>query len=248
MDDRRLGLVARALRRRLGWRQVDLARRAGVSQPVVSRIERGHLDTLSTRALRRVLATLDIRLEFDPRWRGGEIDRVVDERHAALVRETAAALIGSGWDVFQEVSFAYWAERGWIDVLGIHERERLGLVIEVKSELVSWEETLRRLDPKVRLLPRIMADRFGWRPRVVGQVLVLEASMTNRRRVAALGAAADNQLPSRTREVKRWLKSPAGPMRGLWFVSAIPRGTGSARRGGTHRVRRASRRAPHAQV
>ena len=43
MDDLRLGLVCRALRRRLGWRQVDLAERAGVSQDMVSRIERGLL-------------------------------------------------------------------------------------------------------------------------------------------------------------------------------------------------------------
>ena len=241
MDDRRLGLVARALRRRLGWRQVDLARRAGVSQPVVSRIERGHLATISTATLRKVLAALDIRLEFDPRWRGGEIDRVTDQRHAALARAVARMLSDAGWTVAQEVTYAIYSERGSIDLLGVKEEDRLAVITELKTEMVTWEETLRRLDAKVRLLPRIMVQRLGWQPRVVGCVLVLEDSMTNRRRIAALGAAATHQFPARTLEVKRWLRSPSGPLRGIWFLSSIPGGTGSERHGGAHRVRRPPR-------
>jgi Predicted transcriptional regulator with C-terminal CBS domains len=238
MDDRRLGLVIRALRRRLAWRQVDLARRAGVSQPVVSRIERGHLATISTATLRRVLAALDVRLEFDPRWRGGEIDRVTDQRHAALARAAAATLSEAGWTTHQEVTYAIYSERGSIDLLAVKEQDRLAVITEIKSEIVTWEATLRRFDAKVRLLPQIMLDRFGWQPREIGRVLVLEDSMTNRRRIAALGEAAAQQFPSRTLDVKRWLRSPSGPLRGIWFLSSIPRGTGRERRGGTHRVRR----------
>lgn len=242
MDDRRLGLVIRALRRRLGWRQVDLARRARVSQPVVSRIERGHLATVSTTTLRSVLAELDIRLEFDPRWRGGEIDRVTDQRHAALARAAAGMLSDTGWTVFQEVTYAIYSERGSIDLLGVKQRERVAVITELKTELITWEETLRRLDAKVRLLPQIMLERFGWQPSVVGCVLVLDDSMTNRRRVAALGEVAAQQFPARTLAVKRWLHSPSGPLRGVWFLASIPWGTGRERRGGSHRVRRPSGR------
>jgi ribosome-binding protein aMBF1 (putative translation factor) len=40
LNDQRFGAIVRVLRVRRRWRQVDLARRAGVSQSVVSRIER----------------------------------------------------------------------------------------------------------------------------------------------------------------------------------------------------------------
>jgi hypothetical protein len=42
----------------------------------VSLIERGHLDTLSLRTMRRVAAVLDVRLDLVARWRGGELDRL----------------------------------------------------------------------------------------------------------------------------------------------------------------------------
>ncbi|MBA3851671.1 MAG: helix-turn-helix transcriptional regulator, partial [Chloroflexi bacterium] len=54
MDERRLGLVVRALRRRRGWRQLDLGRASGVSQSTVSEIERGYLDSLSLRTIKAV--------------------------------------------------------------------------------------------------------------------------------------------------------------------------------------------------
>ena len=43
MDDLRVGTVIRLVRQRRGWRQQDLAERSGVSQTVISRMERGHL-------------------------------------------------------------------------------------------------------------------------------------------------------------------------------------------------------------
>jgi transcriptional regulator with XRE-family HTH domain len=58
----RLGLGIRALRRRRGWRQKDLAAAAGVAQTVVSLIERGHADRVSMPLLRDVAAALDARL------------------------------------------------------------------------------------------------------------------------------------------------------------------------------------------
>ncbi len=79
MDGRRLGLVIRASRRRRGWRQLDLARAAAVSQSTVSAVERGHLDTLSLRTIKAVVAALDGRLVHEVRWRGGHIERLMDE-------------------------------------------------------------------------------------------------------------------------------------------------------------------------
>jgi hypothetical protein len=53
-------------------------------------------------------------------------------------------------------------ERGSIDLLAWHESSRTLLVIELKTELTSVEETLRRHDSKVRLAPGIARERFGW--------------------------------------------------------------------------------------
>lgn len=64
--------MLRALRQRRGLRQLDVALAAGVSQTLVSLIERGHLSTISLRTLRSVLAVLDARTEVLVTWRGGE--------------------------------------------------------------------------------------------------------------------------------------------------------------------------------
>jgi hypothetical protein len=50
------------------------------------------------------------------------------------------------------------------------------LVIELKSELTSVEETLRRLDVKVRLATRVAGERFGWRAVAAARLLVLPSS------------------------------------------------------------------------
>ena len=162
MTDQRVGAIVRFLRVRLRWRQIDLARRAGVSQSVVSRVERGHLGTLALDTIRRVLAALDARSDVVVRWRGGDLDRMLATAHSALHEEVAGRLLGlAGWQVAPEVSFGIWGERGVIDILAWHQPTRSLLVIELKTELVDFNELLGTLDRKVRLAREIAADR-GW--------------------------------------------------------------------------------------
>ncbi|MGI8927836.1 MAG: helix-turn-helix domain-containing protein [Candidatus Limnocylindrales bacterium] len=71
MDDQRIGRTVRALRRRRGWRQLDLTAAAKFSQKTVSRTERGHLP--ATHVLRAILAALDASLVLDVRWRAGAL-------------------------------------------------------------------------------------------------------------------------------------------------------------------------------
>ena len=82
MDLVRLGLGIRALRRRRGWRQADLATAAHVGQTTVSLLERGHLQHVSVPALLSVAAALDARLDISIRWRAGDLDRLLDAGHA----------------------------------------------------------------------------------------------------------------------------------------------------------------------
>lgn len=69
---------------RLGWRQVDVADRAGIARSVYSDAERGHLDQLTIATLRRIASALEVRLNIEPTWRGGRIERVLSGRHAAM--------------------------------------------------------------------------------------------------------------------------------------------------------------------
>ena len=204
---------------------------------MVGRLERGHVETLSIHAVRGIMSALDVRLDLTPRWRGGELDRVIDSRHASIATLASNALVAAGWTTLQEVTYAIYRERGSIDVLGVRQDMSAAAVMEVKSELMSWEETQRRFDEKIRLLPKIVFERFGWRPRIVGRILVLDATMTNRRRIAGLGAAADQAYPARTRLVSDWICNPDRNLGGIWYVSNRRPQVGSERRGGFHRVR-----------
>ena len=106
MDDVRVGLAVRAMRRRRDWRQLDLAGRSGVSQSLISLVERGQLIHVSVAALRRISAALDAHLVLNVNWRGGDIDRLLDQRHASIVESVVRALVAEGWETRAEVSFS----------------------------------------------------------------------------------------------------------------------------------------------
>ncbi len=139
MDDVHAGRALRRLRTRRGLTQSELAALAGVSQSSVSLVERGHLDRLSLRTVRRLFAGVEATYDSVVRWRGGALDRLLDERHSALVETIVRQLEAARWDVAVEVSFNHFGDRGSIDVLGLHRRSRIAVVIEVKSELTDAE-------------------------------------------------------------------------------------------------------------
>jgi hypothetical protein len=118
-----------------------------------------------------------------------------------------------------EVSFSVYGERGSIDLVAWHAATRTVLVVEVKTEVVSVEETLRRHDAKVRLSARIVVDRFGWSPRVASRLLILPDSSTSRRRIARHEQVFLRAYPLRGRELGAWLRTPSGEAGGLLFLS-----------------------------
>ncbi|MGH2465434.1 MAG: helix-turn-helix domain-containing protein [Candidatus Limnocylindrales bacterium] len=237
MDDRRIGLVIRALRRRRGWRQVDLGAAGRVSQTTISAVERGHLEALSMRTLRRILGAIDARLEPEIRWRGGQLDRLLDEDHASLVGRGVDTLRILRWEVAIEVTYSVYGERGSIDILAFHPPTRSLLVIEVKTALTSVEELLRRQDEKVRLASQVARERFGWLTETTSQVLVIAEGRAARNRVARTRGIFEATLPATTREIRRWLKSPSGSIRGRWFMPITDPRAGIRRSGGRDRVR-----------
>jgi transcriptional regulator with XRE-family HTH domain len=219
MNDIVIGRSLRILRLRHQLRQADVADRAGVSQQLISKIERGRLASVSTAVLRRVFAAVEADVVTLVRWRAGELDRLLDEGHAELVGRIVVLLQRRGWQVLTEATFSEFGERGSIDILAWHAATRTLLVIEVKTEITSAEETLRRHDVKVRLAPRIGLERFGAKPARVGRLLVVADDMRNRRRVKRLEPVLAGAYPVRGRAVRAWIAAPDGDLRALIFTA-----------------------------
>src|SRR5687767_11514965 len=181
--DRSLGRIVRALRLRLGWRQVDLARRAGVSARAISKLERQGPTRFTLHTLQRICEAAEIDLRVYGQWRGAELDRLLDAGHAALQNVVKRRLEAAGWQVRAEVTFSRFGERGSIDLLAFHEGQSTVLVVEIKTVIADVQGLLRPMDVKVRLAREIAAE-LGWRARAIIPALYVLEDSTSRRRVS----------------------------------------------------------------
>lgn len=225
------------LRQRRGWRQVDLAARAGISQSAVSDMERGHIQRYTIATVRKALGALDAVADLRPIWGGhGDLDRLLDADHARLQSSWARRHARAGWVVWTEASYNVFGERGRIDLLAFHAGTGTLVVGECKTGIWDIQDTLGRLDEKARLGPRVAATR-GWRVRRVVPALVIADGRTARRRVA------DHQilfsgLPTRGRSAHAFVRDPRRPAIGLLVFVSLPHANqGGLRRAGQRRVR-----------
>jgi transcriptional regulator with XRE-family HTH domain len=230
----------RALRRRRGWRQHDCAIRAGIHRSTWSLLERGHVDHLSVATLRRCLAVLEVRLELVPSWRGAALSRLLDESHAALQSAWKARLERWGWQVWVEVSFNRFGERGRVDLLAWHPVARVLLVVEIKTEIADAQALLGGMDVKVRVAPHVARSLGLGTPRIVVALLLVADGTTNRDRVRRLEPLfARFQLGGRA--AVSWLRRPersaAGSAGLLVFTDLRFANGGSVRRVAPHRIR-----------
>jgi hypothetical protein len=179
------------------------------------------------------------------RWKGPELDRLADARHARLVKAVVARL-GADWQVVVEYTFNHYGDRGSVDVLAWHAGARILLLIEVKSELDGLESVLRSMDVKLRVVPPLVARERGWRVKSLGSVLVLPDESTTRRTVARMSPIFDVALPTRTVAIRQWLLKPVGSLRGVWFLADTPTRRALRNPGSGGRVRHSSRAVFHA--
>lgn len=240
MDALRFGRQFRALRVRLQRRQSDVALDSGTSRSLVGAIDRGQIEGVTVGALVRASAALGADLDLRLRYRGEQLDRLLDEDHAALVESVVRRLGAAGWTVEVEVSFSIWGERGSIDVLGLHGDTGAVLVVEVKSVVPDSQAMLHGLDRKARLAPEILAGR--WKARHVSRLLVVADTSTSRRRIGRLAATYDQTLGTRGRAVTDWLVRPDRPIAGLLFLPVASQPGTRQRQGGRERVNRPRRR------
>ena len=220
MDLTRIGLDLRLLRQHRGWTQQRLADEVGVARSSIAAIEGGHAERVALAVLLRVAAALGARLSVRVYWQGEALDRLRDERHAAIVERVLPLLTAEGWIVRTEVSFSEYGERGSIDVLAFHPEVGALLVIEVKSTVPDLQATLSNLDRKTRLAPGL-APALGWEVDSVSRLLVLHENRTARRRVAQHEATFRAALPMRTAAVRRWLRHPDQAIAGILFLTNV---------------------------
>lgn len=171
------------------------------------------------RTVELVVVGLCGELDARIRWRGEELDRLLDATHAAMVERLIGVLVPLGWHCAAEVTFRFGGERGSVDLLAWHEETGRLLVIETKSVVPDLQQMLGAFDRKVKLAPAIASQR-GWQARGVAKAIVLAGTATNRRRAEHFGATLRSVLPSDGATMRRWLANPVDPCpAALWFLS-----------------------------
>jgi hypothetical protein len=196
---------------------------------------------LSVDVLMKVAASLEIHVDLLPRWRGGELTRMLNAGHAALHEAVARLFAALPGRLFApEVSFAVYGERGVIDVLAFHAERRALLVIELKTDLVDVQGLLGSVDRYRRLARGVARDR-GWDATSVSVWVVLRDTDTNRRRVAAHATVLRAALPFDGWRMRRWLRAPDGAVAGLSFLLDARVRSISGVSAGIRRVRRPRR-------
>jgi hypothetical protein len=237
MQDVAFGAAVRLARLRRGWRQQDLADRAKTSRSAVSRIERGLLEDVPWPWPRRVCAPLEIRVELQPRGRGGDLDRMINERHSALHESVARSLANAfpDWVMAHEVSFNVFGERGVVDMILWHPARRPLLIIELKTELVELGLLLATVDRRRRLAADIVMD-CGSETQAVSSWVIVARSRTTERRIAEHRTMLRSAVPDTQRRIDAWLGDPIGAVNGLslWQM-------GASETAPTYRVRRPMR-------
>jgi hypothetical protein len=194
----------------------------GVSRELISRIENDRLDNVPAGKLQSCVQELGGYLRVEVLWQGERLPRLLDARHTLLQNRFVIVLERDGWDVRVEVSFNHFGDRGRIDVLAYHVGTRVLAVVEIKPTVGDAQDTLGRLDVKVRLAQKIAAD-LGWRASSVVPVLVLEDGTTPRRHVSE-HAGLFRKFERRGRSALAWLWVPVGPPPAgiLLFLPASP--------------------------
>jgi hypothetical protein len=187
-----------------------------------------------------VASALEADLQLQVRWRGSQLDRLLDARHARLVGLVGAALAARGWSVEVEYTFNHYGDRGSVDLIAWRLDCAVLLLVEVKTRVVDVQDLLASMHRKRRVVPLVWRAERGTRPARVGSILVLPDATVHRSVVARHSTIFDLSLPGRTRDVSRWLDRPDSALSAIWFVRDIPTRTRKGDFAGELRLKRAN--------
>jgi len=213
-------------RRQLGWSQRELAARAGVSQPTVSRIELGRASALDLCVIERLLVALGVEARLSvrrPLVKDPPGQR--DAAHARCSAYVGRRLEAAGWEVRPEVEIGEGRIRGWIDLLAFDATSRRMLLVEVKTEIRDIGEIERTMAWYEREA-WAAARRFGWLPRELASTLLLLATESNDSSVRFQREIFARSFPGRSNRLARWLDDPSAPRppRSVAMIDPLSRG------------------------
>ena len=223
--ERRLAAVistsVRGGRTALGRSQADVARRAGVSASVVSRMEAGTAEHVGLRAACSVLEAvgIDARLLLEgPTVLTDRSQR--DAVHARLCGHLAGRLAALGWETAVEVEVSQGRIHGFVDVMAFRPADRSLVCDETKSEIHDAGAIIRTL----RWYANHAWDAaraMGWKPaRVVPILTVLDsghvaASLRENRRLV------ETAFPVRAAQLRTWIEDARAPLGEGFGLAAI---------------------------
>ena len=225
--ERRLGAVVppavRDVRRALRTTQAELGRRCGTSQSSISRLEGGHLSSVSLETFGRLLDSLGIELDIavrQPTIMARPFQE--DAAHARTLGYVARRLTGSGWLVRTEVEVAEGRARGWIDLLAFRPDDRALLVVEVKAGFRDVGAAQRQLAWYTRLGMDV-ARSSGWSATAAAGALVVLATIENDELLTANRGLVSVAFPGRARALNDWLVRPDRPRPATSIALVDPR-------------------------
>jgi hypothetical protein len=203
----------------------------------VSKVESGLAGRYPLDTIRGIANALGARLDSRLRFRGADLDRIINAAHAEL-HESFAAYLGTleGWVWLPEVTFSHYGERGVIDILAWHAPTRSLLIIELKTELVDPQELVAVMHRRARLGTEIAA-REGWDPLTVSTWVVVRDTSTERRRARRHDRLLTGAFPHDGRAARSWMTRPTDSLSALSFWSFGPSGGVSQTPGRVRRVR-----------
>jgi transcriptional regulator with XRE-family HTH domain len=206
---RRVGLGLRESRIASRLTQAQAADRAGVSQPYWSRLERGLITTVSIETLAACAAAVGVQLAaFIEARPGADLPRDIEHlRRQELIVAVARA---GGWQAQPEFGIdpdAAWSRS--IDVLLSRSTDT-----EVELAIVEVVDLLADVGSAIRgLADKVAAVRRSSSPTAhVAGLLVLRATLRNRRTMAELAAVFETRFPASSAEWLRALQRPGAPM------------------------------------
>ena len=201
-------------------------------------VEAGRVGELRVDSLRAIATALGAEALVAVRYRGAELDRLLDERHAELQDLWKRRLERYGWSVWVEVSFNHYGDRGRVDLFAWHVGAGVVLIVEVKTVVADLQSLLGSLDVKVRVAPHILRPLGIPAGVSVVPVLAVADTSTNRRRIRA-HQSLFARYALRGGSALAWLRAPRATRAGVLIFTSLPEVAGSdLRQPGRQRVRR----------
>jgi transcriptional regulator with XRE-family HTH domain len=190
-----LGREVRAARRRRGWTQSELARRAGVGRLVVGRIERG-TTRLDVDALVRVALALGRRLEVG--FARDRLEGPLDAGHLAVQELVLRVARASGMTTAFELPDRPSDPIRSIDVALTRPKDHIVIVCECWNTIGDIGAAARSTARKVADAAAMAAGRWGSDASATS-VWVVRATAMNRALVARYREVFERRFPSSSR-------------------------------------------------